>query len=106
MTLRSAMGSTQPPIQWVPAAVSCEVKRQGREADNSLPFSAEDKNGGVIPPLQPITVPLGLGHEPSSPARTLGSLVCAYSVYLFCVQVATLRRADPPSKVSYWLCMD
>jgi hypothetical protein len=31
--------------------------------------------------------------------------VCVYSVFvLSCVQVAALRRADPPSKESYRLC--
>jgi hypothetical protein len=33
--------------------------------------------------------------------------VCVYSVFvLSCVQVAALRRADPPSKESYRLCKD
>jgi hypothetical protein len=35
---RPAVGSTQPPIKWVPG-----VKRQGREADHSPPTSAEVK---------------------------------------------------------------
>jgi hypothetical protein len=35
----------------VPEAVSSEVKRQGHEADHSLPPSAEVKNGGAILPL-------------------------------------------------------
>jgi hypothetical protein len=59
--------------------------------------------------------PLGLRHEPSPPAQTLRSLVripheawtsvCVYSVFMLsCVQVAALRRADPPSKESYRLC--
>jgi hypothetical protein len=31
--------------------------------------------------------------------------VCVYSMFvLSCVQVAALRRADPPSKESYCLC--
>jgi hypothetical protein len=38
---RPALGSTQPPIQWVPGALSREVKRPGREADHSPPTSAE-----------------------------------------------------------------
>jgi hypothetical protein len=38
---RTALGPTQPPIQWVPGALSLEVKRQGREADHSPPSSAE-----------------------------------------------------------------
>jgi hypothetical protein len=38
-----ALGSTQPPIQWVPGALSPGVKRPGREADQSPPTSAEVK---------------------------------------------------------------
>jgi hypothetical protein len=64
---------------------------------------------------RPSQWPCGLRHEPSSPVRMLGSWiripvkawmsVCVYSV-LFCVQVAALWRADPPSKESYRLCID
>jgi hypothetical protein len=39
----SALGPTQPPIQWVPGALSLAVKRPGREADNSPPSSTEVK---------------------------------------------------------------
>jgi hypothetical protein len=41
---RTALGPTQPPIQWVLGALSLGVKRSGREADHSPPFSAEVKN--------------------------------------------------------------
>jgi hypothetical protein len=41
---RTALGPTQPPIQWVPGALSTGVKRPGREADHSSPSSAEVKN--------------------------------------------------------------
>jgi hypothetical protein len=41
---RTAPGSTQPPIQWVPGFLSLGVKRLGREADHSPPSSAEVKN--------------------------------------------------------------
>jgi hypothetical protein len=41
---QNSSGPTQPPIQWVPGALSLEVKRQGHEADHSPPFSAEVKN--------------------------------------------------------------
>jgi hypothetical protein len=37
----TALGPTQPPIQWIPWALSLEVKRPGREADHSPPSSAE-----------------------------------------------------------------
>jgi hypothetical protein len=43
------LGPTQPPIQWVPGALSPGVKWQGPEADH-LPQSSE---GGAIPPLPP-----------------------------------------------------
>jgi hypothetical protein len=41
---RAALGPTQPPIQWVPGALTLGVKRLGREADHSPPSSAKDKN--------------------------------------------------------------
>jgi hypothetical protein len=41
---RPALGPTQPPIQWVPGALSLGVKRPEREADHSPPSSAEVKN--------------------------------------------------------------
>jgi hypothetical protein len=47
---RPALGPIQPPIQWIPGAISPEIKRQGREANHTPPSSAV-KNGGVIPPL-------------------------------------------------------
>jgi hypothetical protein len=36
-----ALGSTEPPVQWIPGALSPCVKRPGREADHSPPSSAE-----------------------------------------------------------------
>jgi hypothetical protein len=39
-----ALVSTQPPIQWVPGAISVGVQRPGREADHSPPSNAEVKN--------------------------------------------------------------
>jgi hypothetical protein len=36
-------GPTQPPIQWVPGALSLGVKRPGRETDHSPSSSAELK---------------------------------------------------------------
>jgi hypothetical protein len=40
---RPALGSTQPPMQWVPGSLSAGVKRPGREAHHSPPSSAEVK---------------------------------------------------------------
>jgi hypothetical protein len=40
---RTALGPTQPPIQWVRGALFLGIKRPGREADNSPPSSAEVK---------------------------------------------------------------
>jgi hypothetical protein len=48
---RPALGPTQPPIQWVPGDLALGVKRPGREADHSLPSSAEVENAWAIPPL-------------------------------------------------------
>jgi hypothetical protein len=45
------MGPTQPPIQWVPGALSLEVKQPGREADHSPPSSAKVKNAWSYTPL-------------------------------------------------------
>jgi hypothetical protein len=42
---RPALGSTQPPVQWVPGVLSPGVKvRPGRDADHSPPSSAEVEN--------------------------------------------------------------
>jgi hypothetical protein len=40
---RTALGPTQPPIQWVPGALTLGVKWSWREADHSPPSSAEVK---------------------------------------------------------------
>jgi hypothetical protein len=40
---RTALGPTQPPIQWVPGALSLGVKQQRHEFDHSPPSSAKVK---------------------------------------------------------------
>jgi hypothetical protein len=40
---RTALGPTQPPIQWVPGAPSLGIERPGPEPDHSPPSSAEVK---------------------------------------------------------------
>jgi hypothetical protein len=41
--VQNGSGPPQPPIQWVPGALSLGVKWPGREADHSPPYSAEVK---------------------------------------------------------------
>jgi hypothetical protein len=53
---RPALGPIQPPIQWVPRALSPGVKRQGCEADHSHPTSAEVKKTWVY--IQPLPIRL------------------------------------------------
>jgi hypothetical protein len=50
-TARSALGPTQPPVQWVPAALSPGVKRPGREATTHLHLMPKSRMCGGIPPL-------------------------------------------------------
>jgi hypothetical protein len=40
---RMALGPTQPPLQWVPGALSLGVKRPGRETDHSPTSNVEVK---------------------------------------------------------------
>jgi hypothetical protein len=51
---RPALEPTQPPIQWVPGALSVEAKRPGREADYSHPSSTEAKNVSSYTSTPPI----------------------------------------------------
>jgi hypothetical protein len=48
---RTALASTQPPIQWVRGALSLGVRRPGREARHSPPSSAGQRMSRNIPPL-------------------------------------------------------
>jgi hypothetical protein len=55
MSSGPALGPTQPPIQWVPKALSPGVKRPGLVADHSAPTSAEVKKTWIYtstPPLR------------------------------------------------------
>jgi hypothetical protein len=53
MSMRQAPGSTQPYIQWVPGPLSLWVKRQGREADHTLPTNAEVKTTWIYTSTPP-----------------------------------------------------
>jgi hypothetical protein len=50
---RPMLGPTQPPVQWVPAAISPGVKRQGRESDHSSPTSTGIKKTWIITTTAP-----------------------------------------------------
>jgi hypothetical protein len=50
-SIETVSGAQPSTYQWETGVVSLVVKRPVREADNSLPSSDEDKNGGAIPPL-------------------------------------------------------
>jgi hypothetical protein len=51
-SLHKVLEPTQPPIQWIVAAVSSVVKQRRRETNYSPPSSAHVRNGGAIPPLR------------------------------------------------------
>jgi hypothetical protein len=48
---RPALGPTQPPILWVPRALSLGVKRPGRKADHSPHLALRLRKSAAIPPL-------------------------------------------------------
>jgi hypothetical protein len=52
-TSRPVLGPTQPPIQWVPGALSPGVKQPEREADHSPPTNAEVKKTWVCTSTPP-----------------------------------------------------
>jgi hypothetical protein len=45
--LRATLGSTEPPMQYVPGVVSQGVKRPGSETDSSPPNFSEVKNNWI-----------------------------------------------------------
>jgi hypothetical protein len=51
---RTALGPTQPSIQWVPEALSLGVKLLRREANHSAPSSVEVKNAWSYTSTTPI----------------------------------------------------
>jgi hypothetical protein len=67
-----ALGPTQPPIQWVLGALFLGIKRPGREADHSLPSSAEVK-GWVALYL----------HSPNTPSWPWWSVKAQGQLYLY-----------------------
>jgi hypothetical protein len=51
---RTALGTTQPPIQWVRGALSLGIKGSGREADQSPQSNADVKNAWRFTSSSPI----------------------------------------------------
>jgi hypothetical protein len=83
---RTALGSTQPPIQWVPGALSLGVKRPGSEADHSPPSSAEVKNEWSYtstPPIRLHGVVLCYSTGSTLPYFTFYILILRESFVLF-----------------------
>jgi hypothetical protein len=79
---RPALGSTWPPLQCVPGALSPGIKRPLREADHSTPASAEVKKMWIytsIPPIRFHGVVLNLlswgTTLPYAPSRSIGQQV-------------------------------
>jgi hypothetical protein len=52
---RTALGPTQPPIQWIPGTLSLGVKRPGREVVNSPSSNAKVKNAWSYTSTPPST---------------------------------------------------
>jgi len=53
---RTALEPTQPPIQWIPGALSLGVKRSGCEADHSHLVPTSRMHGAIPPFLQYVFV--------------------------------------------------
>jgi hypothetical protein len=94
MSSRPALGSTQPPIQWLPGALSPGVKRPGGEADHSLPASTEVKKMWiytftplyVIPPFFILIFPPKICEEESDACLTaLQALFLIFVLEISCV---------------------
>jgi len=54
IAFRPDLGPIQPPIQWVPGALSLRMKRPGREADHSPPSIVEVENAWSYTSTSPI----------------------------------------------------
>jgi hypothetical protein len=85
---RPALGPTQPPIQWVPRALSLGIKRPKREADHSPPSSAEVRNAW--------SYNFTLNTPACRGAQTQGQIYIYLYLYfyLYCLSTCFLTRKE------------
>jgi hypothetical protein len=67
---RTALGPTQPPVQWVPGALSMGVKRPGCESDDHLPPSSAEVRDCVETYLHSPDAPSWRGAQLKNGTRT------------------------------------
>jgi hypothetical protein len=106
---RTALGPTQPPIQWVPRVLSLGVKQPGREADHSLPSSAEVKECVELYPHYPNT-PSWRGAQLKQADSFIRAICRVYSILLDLitqrkVQVGKLLITQFSPAYSYFLSL-
>jgi hypothetical protein len=92
---RTALGSTQPSIQWVPGALSLGVKWLGHEAGYSPPSSAEVKECLDLYFHSP-SMPLWCGDQLK---KAWGQLKLTFSLLLF-RKPSFLKIVTP----DFWAC--
>jgi hypothetical protein len=92
---RPALWSTQPRIQWVTGALSVGVKWPGREADHSLPSSAEVKNAWSYtstPPVHLHGLVLSYSTGITLPLPDITSTLCGHFRYF--LQIRTMKMKE------------
>jgi hypothetical protein len=89
---RTSLGPTQPPIQWVPGALSVGVKRPEREDDQWPPSSAEVKNSWSYTTLQYVFMAWCLGKNRDNFTFTLPVRVNTWLILR--VSTRTICRCD------------
>jgi hypothetical protein len=91
---RKAVGPTQPPIQWVPGALSLGIKRLGRETDHLPLSSAEIKDWVELYLYSPIRL-----HGVVLNLKSTGTILP--SPLWCCGKIAAFRRTLlPPSSAA------
>jgi hypothetical protein len=89
---RLALGPTQPPIKWVPGALSLEVKRPVCEADHSPPSMAEVKNAWSCSSTLPIRL-----HDVVLGLKKAYGQLSFYIALCMCIHFCQLILSTPMS---------